>query len=1343
MINDLDISQWAYLLNPTFQFVNTAGKPLTDGWMEVYIHGLGDKYYCASDFNGTLHPFKIPLDSLGSNIVLADPDQAYDIYVYNKFGSLIMSRYNVSPVGAGGGSSVLNIVIKSEDGTVDVYSDGTGNFDLSIADTVDRVERLETLVSGVSGTSDYSIVHGTKDNSNFFLTDDGTDGINFTNDNYGWKLESGHIYQFNFNTKFDTGENNRYVSGKIYLEGPGTVGQEWQFDIDDSYIHSESINGSTVIVTPSNLAYYELKLKFDWNEDYESAPIVTLNKASIVDVTSIVNNTISGVSIYNAGTGIIIDESKTISVDTDLIPTVSAVSGMIDEAIANIPETATASLTLRTPTNKYGEYTNLGNYLPTGPNKTINIPKEVYTFFINSSDTYYNDVINAYLDNKEIIAIEIESWYASGQQYQNVYQNIAQKQYWGDTNFYNGGYVNFTRFDVDKNELVTWKCEPEYPGSITGRAKWTKTVTELGTGGLFIAEYNVTPYADIDAAFKSGKTVIVKRKDSPSSTITNYYQLCEYREYEQDPSYNAYYFSYLYGWSSEYIYCFPSNWGRSTFHLSTWEHVDNVVADAVSGLASEEYVDNAIASAASGLKEVCYIDYPTTPVSAITEAINNNQYPILKLGYDYIPLTVIGGNYYSFTGIIGGGQTGAGGYSVTANTDTNTWDTPQAINFATNEWTTELVSTVSGNIIDTVETVSGNIITEVSNVSGDLIQQINNVSGNIINTVETVSGDLHSEIISAINMASANKELFWVEYGSTSINDISTANSEGKSIKIHRWVGGDDYYGDLTNYGFGNYTFTLISDNGKSIYKANVAPDGSTGTWTWSGVNIPNAQVNSDWNAVSGISEILNKPEELEIIAGNNISISVSGNEMTISAADVDTSSFATHSEVNTVSGTLEGHIQTVSGALESEIQTVSGAIPSIAGLATETYVDNKVVSAINVATGMIPDVSEFATETEVYNSSITAIQTATAAIPQQVNADWNSNSGVSEILNKPQEAELIAGSGISIVASGNDYVISSTVTGGGQSYQEGYGIDITGDTIGVDSTVIPDMNTVSAIVRSATGSIPSTQVQSNWTEDDTSDPSYIQNKPTEKNLVAGNNITITATGTDVIISSTATGGGGGSYTAGDHIDITNDTISVTGITELVAGNAITITMNGDSAVISSTGEAQVQSDWNVYDSSSKAYIRNKPSIPAAQIQSDWNQTNTYSKDYIKNKPTIKNYTGASGVTIDDSTITLDEPLGIVAGSGINIVIEGDSAIVCCTATGGGGSIAQVNSDWNAVSGVAEILNKPIEANLLPGSGVTFGASGTDIVVNTTPIVLVNSLPATPISGVLYLIPEA
>ena len=93
-----------YLLDPMFQIENSAGKPATDGWLEVYIHGTRDKYYCASNFDGTLHPFKIRLDSLGSNIVLADDGQAYDVYAYNRFGSLLMSRYNVQPGSGGSGS---------------------------------------------------------------------------------------------------------------------------------------------------------------------------------------------------------------------------------------------------------------------------------------------------------------------------------------------------------------------------------------------------------------------------------------------------------------------------------------------------------------------------------------------------------------------------------------------------------------------------------------------------------------------------------------------------------------------------------------------------------------------------------------------------------------------------------------------------------------------------------------------------------------------------------------------------------------------------------------------------------------------------------------------------------------------------------------------------------------------------------------------------------------------------------------------------------------------------------------------------------------------------------------
>jgi hypothetical protein len=104
MITREEEVSWAYLLDPCFQFENTAGKPLTGGYIEVYLHGTRDKYFCASDFNGTLHPFQIKLDSLGANIVLANPSNSYDVYVYNRYGNLVMSRYNVSTGHTGNGA---------------------------------------------------------------------------------------------------------------------------------------------------------------------------------------------------------------------------------------------------------------------------------------------------------------------------------------------------------------------------------------------------------------------------------------------------------------------------------------------------------------------------------------------------------------------------------------------------------------------------------------------------------------------------------------------------------------------------------------------------------------------------------------------------------------------------------------------------------------------------------------------------------------------------------------------------------------------------------------------------------------------------------------------------------------------------------------------------------------------------------------------------------------------------------------------------------------------------------------------------------------------------------------
>ena len=146
--------QWAYLLSPMFQIENTKGVPATGGWLEVYIHGTRNKYYCAKDFDGTLHPFKIPLDGLGANIVLASPAHAYDVYAYNKYGSLIMSRYNIVPA-TGDGSIVKDVVtITSSDGTVDVSTSDQTNWDLSIKDTADQVAQNTSDISDINDVID-------------------------------------------------------------------------------------------------------------------------------------------------------------------------------------------------------------------------------------------------------------------------------------------------------------------------------------------------------------------------------------------------------------------------------------------------------------------------------------------------------------------------------------------------------------------------------------------------------------------------------------------------------------------------------------------------------------------------------------------------------------------------------------------------------------------------------------------------------------------------------------------------------------------------------------------------------------------------------------------------------------------------------------------------------------------------------------------------------------------------------------------------------------------------------------------------------------------------------------
>jgi hypothetical protein len=229
---------------------------------------------------------------------------------------------------------------------------------------------------------------------------------------------------------------------------------------------------------------------------------------------------------------------------------------------------------------------------------------------------------------------------------------------------------------------------------------------------------------------------------------------------------------------------------------------------------------------------------------------------------------------------------------------------------------------------------------------------------------------------------------------------------------------------------------------------------------------------------------------------------------------------------------------------------------------------------------------------------------------------------------------------------------------------------------------------------------------------------------------VAVDGVTITGNGTtaDPLVA-IGGGGGGGVMTA---IAFSTDHLASTGNQYLIGnvvwynGNIYRCIANNDSLLPTNTtywvnlgaGFETIERPINWNATSGNNQILNKPTIPAAQVNSDWNSTSGLSE--ILNKPTIpilpativEDVTAtapmaSTGGTTPDISITQADGStdGYLSSTDWN-TFDGKFDVPTGTITDyldGLGTPtafptipnAQVNSDWNAVSGVAEILNKP------------------------------------------------
>ena len=238
--------------------------------------------------------------------------------------------------------------------------------------------------------------------------------------------------------------------------------------------------------------------------------------------------------------------------------------------------------------------------------------------------------------------------------------------------------------------------------------------------------------------------------------------------------------------------------------------------------------------------------------------------------------------------------------------------------------------------------------------------------------------------------------------------------------------------------------------------------------------------------------------------------------------------------------------------------------------------------------------------------------------------------------------------SGTNIKTINNQSLLGSgniTIGGGGTSDYDQLSNrpQINGHTLSGDMStsdlgiVIPDVSTKQDTLVSGTniktingqnilgpGNLSITQVQADWSQDNTIAADYIKNKPT-----------IPAA------------------------QVQSDWNASSGMGQILnKPNLATVATSGsyNDLIDKPTIPGQVQADWTESDTSSSAYIQHKPSlatvatsgsyndlsgkptIPAAQIQSDWNQTNSAAKDYIKNKPTVPTNTDTLVFTLQGGT---------------------------------------------------------------------------------------------------------
>ena len=1289
MINDLDIVQWAYLLDPAFQIVNTAGKPLTDGWIEVYIHGTRNKYYCASDFDGTLHPFKIPLDSLGANIVLASPDYAYDIYIYNKFGSLVMSRYNVVAGKGGGGSGGIPSQTEAQHwlGQYGATQALEGNERGQTLALPSRPDYQGDFVDHI----DYGTINGDEVNQYpkyMYLKP----GLYLVNCVIRFQQQSGTEVNRLDETLVYTGNGNANEDIAWQLDETGPLATGDRHCLKLTFIRKVLDEGETSPVDCNNILYFAPAPQVNWSDAYiQTLQVVKLNSAVQGGGTQ---------QLLKPGPGISIDDENEISV-TGMQP----VSGM-NQYVTVINFNDYITEVTEVINNVTGDIINIQNEIEqVSASVSAIVPEyqEGYGIIIEG-DTISVDpsiIPSGCVSQEELAQVtgdivnQIENVTGDVTEITNIVNNVT------------GDITNLT--EVVNNVTGDVTNLTEIVEGATGDI--TNIITEISnvTGDIVNINENVTNLTEVVEGVTGDVTNITNIIEGVTGDIS---------DIEGDIT-----------------------------------NITNVVNNVTGDVTNLTEVVNNVTGDVTNLTEV--VNNVTGDVHNLTEVVNGVTGDIEQLNTDI----------QAVSAALPDAQVQSDWDESNPDSKAFILNKPDLDVYATKDE----VGSATAVLQSEIEAVTGNPLEQVQSdwtqVDDTKVDYIKNkpdetevIAGRGISIVESGSTVTISATGQATveDLAQVNADIQTV---SAAIPDISNlATKDEVNAVEHDVQVVSSAIPDISNLATKD-SVQAVADDVQTVSAA--IPDISN-LATKDEVQSVEDDVQTVSAAIPDISNLATKDEvnavenDLQTVSAavDSVSASIPESEE-VEFEELDLSKFAQASAVT---------------ALEGQIETVSSAIPDVSDFVTHgelaavtgDYATNEDLQTVSAA---IPDISNLATESEVQFVS-GAIEAVSAGIPAaQVQSDWaqTATGEPDYIKNKPTETPLIAGENIVIEDVQNGIQISATVPPvTGFATEEDLQtvsaaipdisnlatkdeVQAVADDVQTVSAAIPDISNLAtkteldSAIDAATGmipdvsnlastsevqavaddlqtvsaAIPDPQVNADWNA--TSGVAEILNKPevvemSIANIIAGDNVSITASGDDYVISAS----GGSDYTAGQYISIENNEIAVTGLQPAgdYATNADLQTVSGAIPDVSNLAtESDLQTVSAAVDSVS-ASIPESEEVEFEELDLSQFASQSAVTALEADIQTVSSaIPDVSNLATEAELQTVSAAIPDVSDLATKQELEAVSAAV---------PEAQVNADWDAVSGKAEILNKPAEVNLIAGSNITITESGANLVISST-----------------------